>query len=60
LSINQGELKEDPIAGANLLRRIRTKENGEAVKKEIIVALKRIGIELSDVRKDIRIMNYEL
>ncbi|MDU1892760.1 MAG: hypothetical protein E6767_18930 [Dysgonomonas sp.] len=50
LSINQGELKEDPIAGANLLTMIRGKENKEKMRKTIEIALQRVGIRFDDIK----------
>lgn len=53
LTITQGDLKSDPIIGANLHRYIRGKIDRTAIQKEMRIALKRIGINDTD-----NIMNY--
>ena len=50
LKSNQGEVKEDPLCGANLVRNIRAKANQEKIRKTIEVSLKRVGIDFEDVK----------
>jgi hypothetical protein len=52
LRMAQGEIKEDPIAGANLQRHIRGRSNVATIRKEINIALKRIGMRLEDVAQE--------
>lgn len=52
-NMNQGELKEDPIVGLNLLKMIRGGENKEKIRKTIEVGLARIGINIDDVKNEI-------
>jgi hypothetical protein len=56
LNINQGELKEDPIAGANLLRYIRGKEDRFKIKTVIETSLRRVGVELDDIKQEIVVL----
>lgn len=53
LSVNQGEIKEDPVVGTNLLRMIRSKERREKMRKVIENALKRIGIRFDDIKSEL-------
>lgn len=50
LSMNQGELKEDPLAGANLVRMVRGRENPEKIRKTIEIALERVGVKFEDIK----------
>lgn len=50
LSLNQGELKDDPLTGINLVRMIRGKAKTEKMKKTIEIGLKRVGIKLDDIK----------
>ena len=50
LSINQGDLKEDPLAGTNLIKMIRGRENKEKIRKTVEIALERIGIKFDDIK----------
>lgn len=56
LSLNQGELKSDPIAGANLLRMIRGGVDRERIRKMITVSLERVGIQFDDIKSEIGII----
>jgi len=56
LQMNQGELKEDPIIGANLLRNIRGKLNRDKLKNQIEVALTRANIRIEDVKNELEIL----
>lgn len=55
LKANQGEIKEDPIAGANLHTLIRGSANKEKIRKTIDVSLLRIGIQLSDIESELEL-----
>jgi len=56
LQANQGEFKEDPIIGANLLRTIRKKLNRYELKNRIETALVRANIRKQDVKNEIEIL----
>jgi len=56
LQANQGEFKEDPIIGANLLRNMRGKLNRHKIKHEIEVALMRANIRVEDVKNELDIL----
>jgi hypothetical protein len=56
LSMNQGELKEDPIVGINLLTLIRGGAKREKIRKEIEIGLQRVGIKLDDIKEQIDLM----
>jgi hypothetical protein len=51
LGMNQGELKEDPVVGASLLKRIRSKSDQSQIKRIIEISLARIGISFNDIEK---------
>lgn len=55
LELNQGELKEDPVLGANLIRYIRSKANKTVIEKQMKVHLKRAGIDYSELVDKINI-----
>jgi hypothetical protein len=55
LQMNQGELKEDPIIGANLFRNIRGKLNRDKLKIKIETALTRANINIEDVKNEIQL-----
>jgi predicted Ser/Thr protein kinase len=50
LSINQGEIKTDPVVGSNLAKMIRGGEKREKIRKVIEVSLERIGIKFDEIR----------
>lgn len=50
LSTNQGDFKEDPLAGVNLNRMIRGGENKEKIRKTIEIGLERIGVKFDDIK----------
>lgn len=52
LSMNQGDLKEDPLAGVNLVRMIRGRENKEKIRKTIEIGLKRVGIKFDEIKSE--------
>lgn len=51
LGMNQGELKEDPVVGASLLKRIRSKSDQSQNKRIIEISLSRVGISFNDIEK---------
>ena len=55
LELNQGELKEDPVLGANLIRHIRSKAAKTAIEKQMKIHLKRAGIDYSELLDKINI-----
>lgn len=55
LSLNQGDLKEDPIAGVNLTSLIRGKADRERIKATIKIGLKRCGISFDAIKDKINI-----
>lgn len=52
LSMNQGDLKEDPLAGVNLVRMIRGRENKEKIRKTIEIGLERVGIRFDEIKSE--------
>ena len=56
LKMNKGELKEDPIVGANLLRMLRGTANRERIKKTIKISLQRVGIEFDEIKHAVAAM----
>jgi hypothetical protein len=52
LSMNQGDLKEDPLAGVNLVRMIRGRENKEKIRKTIEIGLERVGIKFDEIKSE--------
>jgi hypothetical protein len=56
LRANQGDIKEDPIAGANLLRNLKSKADKSKIQGEIKTALRRIGIEFDSVQQEVQEM----
>ena len=56
LQMSQGELKEDPIIGANLVRSMRGKIDRDKLKYEIETAITRAGIRIEDVKNEINIL----
>ena len=55
LELNQGELKEDPVLGANLIRYIRSQADKRAIEKQMKIHLKRAGIDYSELVDKINI-----
>ena len=51
LGMNQGELKEDPVVGASLLKRSRSKSDQSQIKRIIEISLSRVGISFNDIEK---------
>jgi len=56
LQMNQGELKEDPIVGANLLRNMRGKLNRDKLKNQVETAIIRANIRIEDVKNELEIL----
>ncbi len=54
LTCNQGEIKEDPIVGANLVKLMRGSDNKEKIRKTIEISLKRVNINLSDIESQLQ------
>lgn len=55
LELNQGELKEDPVLGANLIRYMRSKADKTAIEKQMKIHLKRAGIDYAELVDKINI-----
>lgn len=55
LEMNQGELKEDPILGPNLLCYLRSKADKSRIQKQIQVHLSRAGIDYSQVEEQLKL-----
>lgn len=55
LEMNQGELKEDPILGPNLLRYLRSKADKSQIQKQIQVHLSRAGIDYNKVAEQLKL-----
>jgi|GEM_PF-440477 len=53
LSLNQGELKEDPVLGPNLYQLIRSRVNKSAVQKRIRVNLIRARVDYDSINESI-------
>lgn len=50
LDMNQGELKDSPLTGVNLVRMIRGKAKTEKMRKTIEIGLERVGIRFEDIK----------
>ena len=55
LGITQGDLKEDPLCGANLLRHIRGKTERTAIERTVKIQLERAGIDYEEVKEQLTI-----
>lgn len=55
LSLNQGELKEDPIVGVNLTAMIRGNKSSDQIKTTIKIGLRRCGIDFEEVKDLLRV-----
>jgi hypothetical protein len=51
LRINQGEVKSDPLIGANLIRMIRTDVATDELRKQVKLHLSRDGKNYEDVKE---------
>lgn len=61
LQMNQGDLKEDPIIGANLFREIRGKLNRERISGKIETSLIRANINIEEVKREMQVsINKEI
>lgn len=56
LAANQGDIKEDPLCGANLRRMIRSKAKIEKIRKTVEIALARVKIRMDDIKDQIDII----
>lgn len=55
LEMNQGELKEDPVLGPNLIRYLRSRVDKTRIKKQIQVHLGRAGIDYNEVSEQLKL-----
>nr|DAV31861.1 MAG TPA: Pvc1, Pvc9, Pvc11, Pvc12, Pvc4, Photorhabdus asymbiotica, PVC, contractile.5A [Caudoviricetes sp.] len=55
LEMNQGELKEDPVLGPNLLRYLRSHADKAQIQKQIQVHLSRAGIDYNKVSEQLEL-----
>lgn len=53
LKLHQGELKEDPVLGPNLITFIRSAKNKVAIEKQLKIHLTRAGIDYQRVKNQI-------
>lgn len=60
LELNQGELKEDPVLGANLIRYIRSQADKRAIEKQMKIHLKRAGIDYSELVDKIKLLTIKM
>lgn len=58
LQLKQGELKEDPLLGPNLVRLIRSKTDKVEIERLVKIHLLRAGIKYEDVKSKLNI-RYE-
>lgn len=49
LGMNQGELKEDPALGPNLIRFIRSQASKEKIEKQMQIHLQRAGLNYDEL-----------
>ena len=56
LSANQGDFKEDPLAGANLNKMIRGGLSKEMIRKTIEISLERVGVRFEDIKNEMDIL----
>lgn len=55
LQLKQGELKEDPLLGPNLVRLIRSKVDRVEIERLVKIHLSRAGIEYEDIKSKLNI-----
>ena len=58
LSTNQGEWKEQPVLGANLVTKIRSNAEAVRLERELRIQLKLDGKEYDKIKNKIK-MNYQ-
>lgn len=56
LQLKQGELKEDPLLGPNLLRLLRGKADKTEIERLVKIHLSRAGISYEDVKSKLEII----
>jgi len=56
LSVSQGEVKSDPVVGANLARMIRGGANMEKIRKTIEISLESVGIRFEDIKNQLDLL----
>lgn len=59
LGMNQGEWKEDPALGPNLLRYIRSSANRAKIEKQIRLHLERAGVDYDELEENIQLILSE-
>lgn len=61
LGLTQGDLKEDPLCGANLLRHIRGQADRTAIERTVKIQLERAGIDYEEVKEQLtlKLNNHE-
>lgn len=55
LEMNQGEWKEDPVLGPNLLRYLRSHADRPRIQKQMQVHLSRAGIDYNQVTEQLKL-----
>lgn len=55
LEMNQGEWKEDPVLGPNLLRYLRSHADRPRIQKQMQVHLSRAGIDYNQVMEQLKL-----
>lgn len=60
LSLNQGDLKEDPIAGVNLTSLLRGKFDRGRIRSTIKIGFQRCGVDYDTVKEKMKIRGIEL
>lgn len=51
LACSQGEIKEDPLLGAGLMRYIRSRQKAEQIKKQIKLHITRAGLNYEEISR---------
>ena len=60
LSLNQGDLKEDPIAGVNLTSLLRGKFDRERIRSTIKIGFQRCGVDFEMVKDKMEVKGIKL
>jgi hypothetical protein len=50
ISINQGELKSDPLTGCNMVSRIRSQQSAEEIQRSVRLQLQRDGKNFNEIK----------
>lgn len=56
LASSQGDMKEDPLCGAGLIRMIRSRADMEKIRKTVEIALARVRIRPDDIKSQLDII----